>query len=110
MVGPHSNWMIPHGSKPVFQRYQPQVLLYCHAVCDVTKCQNNPEWAYQINVGHVQRVMNALPSTTRLVYVSSDHVFGQDGVYRSLLPPAPLVFMGRQGWQPNVSFWLEVIR
>ena len=79
----------------LFDQYHPQVLLYCHAVCDVPKCESSPEWAYAINVGHLQRVLKALPKQTRLVYVSSDHVFGGDGTYDESSTPCPISVYGR---------------
>ncbi len=79
----------------VFQRTQPDVLLYCHAVCDVPKCEASPDWAYEMNVQQLDRVMVALPAHTRLVYVSSDHVFGGDGVYSEESIPSPISVYGR---------------
>jgi len=81
--------------KAIFDHSQPPVLLYCHAVCDVPKCEADPEWAYEINVRHLQRVLKALPNQTRLVYVSSDHVFGGDGTYDEYSPPCPISVYGR---------------
>ena len=81
--------------KALFHQRQPDVLLYCHAVCDVPKCQAAPEWARQINVEHVGRVLTALPAATRLIYVSSDHVFGGDGVYDEASSPCPISAYGR---------------
>ena len=49
------------------QHQQPALLLYCHAVCDVPKCEAAPGWAREINVGSVRRVVDALPEQTRLV-------------------------------------------
>ena len=79
----------------VFQRTQPELVLYCHAVCDVPKCEASPDWAYEINVRHLDRVIKALPERTRLVYVSSDHVFGGDGVYTEESSPSPISVYGR---------------
>ena len=79
----------------VFQQTQPDVLLYCHAVCDVPKCEASPDWAYEMNVQQLDRVMMALPAHTRLVYVSSDHVFGGDGVYSEESIPSPISVYGR---------------
>ena len=79
-------------------RYQPDTLIYCHAVCDVAKCQANPSWAYQINVGHVERLLDALPQSVRLIYISSDHVFSGDfasGVYNENTPPCPISVYGQ---------------
>ena len=81
-------------AKAIFRQYEPDILLYCHAVCDVPKCQAAPEWAYEINVEHVRRVLAAMPSKTRLVYVSSDHVFGGDGAYDEASPPCPISVYG----------------
>jgi dTDP-4-dehydrorhamnose reductase len=85
------------GSWPreLFQRRQPNALLYCHAVCDVPKCEAAPEWAREINVEHVRRVLAALPEKTRLIYVSSDHVFGGDGVYDEDAAPCPVSIYGK---------------
>jgi len=85
----------PEWIKTIFSQYQPQVLLYCHAVCDVPKCEADPEWAYEINVRNLQRTLKALPEQTRLVYVSSDHVFGGDGAYDEQSPPCPISVYGR---------------
>jgi len=79
----------------VFQRAQPNMLLYCHAVCDVPKCEASPEWAYEMNVQQLGRVIEAMPKHTRLVYVSSDHVFGGDGVYSEDSIPSPISVYGR---------------
>ncbi len=85
----------PWWIKALFDQYHPNVLLYCHAVCDVPKCEANSEWAHEINVGHLQRVLTALPQQTRMVYVSSDHVFGGDGTYNECSPPCPISVYGR---------------
>jgi len=85
----------PEWIEAVFTRFQPQVLIYCHAVCDVSKCEANSEWAHEINVGHLQRVLTALPQQTRMIYVSSDHVFGGDGTYNESSPPCPISVYGR---------------
>jgi dTDP-4-dehydrorhamnose reductase len=81
--------------KTLFHQHQPDFLLYCHAVCDVPKCEEAPKWAREINVEHVRRVLAALPATTRLIYVSSDHVFGGDGVYDEASSACPISVYGR---------------
>ena len=79
----------------LFHRTRPKILVYCHAVCDVPKCEAFPNWAYEVNVRQVERVIAALPDYTRLVYVSSDHVFGGDGVYTEESPLCPISVYGR---------------
>jgi len=85
----------PQWVEAIFDQHQPKILLYCHAVCDVPKCEADPEWALDLNVGHLQRVLQALPQQTRMVYVSSDHVFGGDGTYDEDAPPCPISVYGR---------------
>ena len=79
----------------VFEQQWPDILIYAHAVCDVPKCEGSPDWAQRINVGHVRRVLAALPAHTRMVYVSSDHVFGGDGIYDEQAEPCPISVYGR---------------
>ncbi len=94
---PTLNLENPEWVVTVFSQYRPDILLYSHAVCDVPKCEADPAWAYEINVGHLHRVLRVLPETTRLVYVSSDHVFGgalQDGTYDEQSLPCPISVYG----------------
>jgi dTDP-4-dehydrorhamnose reductase len=60
----------------------------------VPKCEASPAWAWEINVEHVRRVLAALAPATRLIYVSSDHVFGGDGVYTEESPSCPISVYG----------------
>ena len=92
---PVLNLADPAWSAELFGQQKCDVLLYCHAVCDVSKCQAAPDWAQEINVQHVRRLIQALPEQTRLVYVSSDHVFGGDGVYDEESRPCPISIYGR---------------
>jgi len=79
----------------LFRKNKPEILLYCHAVCDVPKCEAAPAWAREINVEHLDRTLAALPQFTRFVYISSDHVFGGDGVYDEYSPRCPISVYGR---------------
>ena len=85
----------PAWCEDLFRRTQPSHLLYVHAVCDVPKCEASPDWAYDMNVRQVERVLETLSEHTRLVYVSSDHVFGGDGVYHERSSTCPISVYGR---------------
>ena len=76
-------------------RPEPALVIYAHAVCDVPACEANPDWAREVNVANLERVLSALPGTTRFVYVSSDHVFPGEGEYLETDPPAPRSVYGR---------------
>lgn len=79
----------------LLEREQPEVVLWAHAVCDVGKCEANPQWASTINVRSIENLLRHLPTSTRLVYVSSDHVFGGDGAYTEHSEPCPISVYGR---------------
>jgi dTDP-4-dehydrorhamnose reductase len=91
---PTLNLENPAWIEEVFDRVRPHILIYGHAVCDVPKCQVDPGWAYEVNVGHLQRVLHVLPDSTRFVYISSDHVFGGDGIYDESSTPCPISVYG----------------
>ena len=85
----------PGWAAALFQQQEPELLIYCHAVCDVPRCETAPGWAREINIDYLSRAMDALPQKTRLVYVSSDHVFGGDGVYDEHAATCPISVYGR---------------
>jgi dTDP-4-dehydrorhamnose reductase len=76
-------------------RSAPEVVVYAHAVCTVGKCEVSPQWARAMNVTPVQWLAEQLPARTRLVYVSSDHVFGEDGAYDESSEPRPISVYGQ---------------
>lgn len=92
---PALNLEDPAWSAAVFAEHQPELFIQCHAVCDVPRCEVAPNWAREVNIVYLKRVLDALPDKTRLVYVSSDHVFGGDGVYDEDSPPCPISVYGR---------------
>ncbi|MFL2541216.1 MAG: SDR family oxidoreductase [Candidatus Latescibacterota bacterium] len=92
---PTLNLEDPTWLKAFFRAQQPQLLIYCHAVCDVGKCEATPDWAREINVGHIRRLLDALPDATRLIYISSDHVFGDNGSYDENSTPCPISVYGQ---------------
>ena len=80
----------------LFTREQPDVLIHCGGICDVEKCQQNPEWAWEINVKSVERLLRVLPKKTRLVYCSSDHVFSDSiDAYLESDDPQPISTYGQ---------------
>lgn len=85
----------PDWPETLFSRHEPKILLYCHTICDVPKCEAAPGWAHEINVEHVRRLLRVLPEKAKLVYVSSDHVFGGDGVYDEQSHPCPISVYGK---------------
>ena len=91
---PSLNLEEPAWLRSLFAERAPELLIYCHAVCDVSKCEETPAWADEINVQHVRRLVETLPETTRLVYVSADHVFGGNGCYDEESEVCPISVYG----------------
>ncbi|MCJ8328605.1 MAG: sugar nucleotide-binding protein [Lentisphaeria bacterium] len=81
--------------RSIIAKYQPSHIIYCHAVCDVEQCETNPAWAQEINVAHIERMLNELPQSVRFIYMSSDHVFGADGSYTEDSLPCPISVYGK---------------
>ena len=80
----------------VIDEWRPDLVLHCAGICNVGKCESWPDFAWKINVDSVRVLLNAIPRSTRLVYCSSDHVFGGDrGPYRESDPPHPVSVYGR---------------
>ncbi len=79
----------------VVKTYGPQPLVYAHAVCNVNKCEQNADWAWEVNVENLKRFLENLPKDRRLVYLSSDHVFGQGGLCDELTIPQPISVYGQ---------------
>ena len=71
------------------------MIIHCGGICDVEKCENSPAWAYSINVDSVSALLDYLPVQTRLIYCSTDHVFGSDGRYSESSDPHPISVYGR---------------
>jgi len=75
---------------------QPDLVLHCGGICDVDKCEAQPDFAWAINVESVGILLDALAPSTRLVYCSSDHVFGAGpGPHPEDAPCRPISVYGR---------------
>jgi dTDP-4-dehydrorhamnose reductase len=85
----------PSWIKNTLDEGSPSLVIYAHAVCHVGNCERTPAWATNINVNHVSRLLDALSDDVRLVYLSSDHVFGHDGQYTETSSPCPISVYGR---------------
>ncbi|MBS1122035.1 MAG: dTDP-4-dehydrorhamnose reductase [Deltaproteobacteria bacterium] len=82
--------------KQLFERERPRLVIHCAGVCDVETCERSPEFAYAVNVEGTRNLRAHAPHGTRIVYCSSDHVFGGDGgPYWEDSPPAPISVYGQ---------------
>lgn len=80
----------------LFKRARPRLIIHCAGVCDVETCEKSPEFAHSVNVVGTRNLLAYAPAETRIVYLSSDHVFGGDaGPYFEDSPVAPISCYGR---------------
>jgi dTDP-4-dehydrorhamnose reductase len=79
------------------KRIQPNILIHSGGICDVDRCEENPEWVWKLNVIALKSLLEYLPKKTRLVYCSSDHVFGGNSnePYFENSKPNPITVYGR---------------
>ncbi|MBA3392178.1 MAG: sugar nucleotide-binding protein [Deltaproteobacteria bacterium] len=79
----------------LFRDEQPSLIINCAGICDVGTCEESPDFAYSVNVDGARILVDHAPAATRIVYLSSDHVFGGDaGPYREDTPPSPISVYG----------------
>jgi dTDP-4-dehydrorhamnose reductase len=80
----------------LFRTQSPDLIIHCAGVCDVADCERSPEFANLVNVVATRNLCAHAPPSTRIVYCSSDHVFGGGaGPYFEDSPPAPISVYGR---------------
>ncbi len=85
----------PQKVAQVVTEHEHMPVVYAHAVCNVNKCEQNRDWAWGVNVDNFARFLDMLPKGRRLVYLSSDHVFGQGGDCDELTMPRPISVYGQ---------------
>jgi dTDP-4-dehydrorhamnose reductase len=80
----------------LFAREHPALIIHCAGVCDVETCETSPEFAHRVNVEGTRFLLEHAPSDARIVYCSSDHVFGGDrGPYFEDSATTPISMYGR---------------
>ncbi len=80
----------------LFRAERPSLIINCAGICNVGTCEESPEFAHSVNVEGARILVDHAPPAARIVYCSSDHVFGGDaGPYREDTPPSPISVYGR---------------
>lgn len=80
----------------LFAQTRPQLIIHCAGVCDVGTCEDSPEFAHTVNVEGTRILAEHAPRDARIIYCSSDHVFGGDaGPYDEDSPLTPISVYGR---------------
>jgi dTDP-4-dehydrorhamnose reductase len=80
-------------------RRRPDTLILVAGSKDLSRCERDPDFAYQLNTVPVDVLCDCIAKnklTTRLLYISSDYVFdGVKGNYKASDPPSPTTNYGR---------------
>lgn len=80
----------------LFAELSPSLIIHAAAVCNVEACERSPEFAQAVNVEGTRLLLAHAPASARVVYVSSDHVFGGDAEpYDERAAPAPVSIYGK---------------
>jgi dTDP-4-dehydrorhamnose reductase len=84
------------GIDRLLEQEQPSTVIWAAGICDVDKCEAAPDFAWRLNVAALEALLSRLPPATRIVYCSSDHVFGGDsGPYAENAARSPISIYGR---------------
>ena len=66
----------------ILDRLNPDAIVHTAALTDVNKCQNNPYYAYQLNVKATKNIIEwaqSRKSGLRFIYISTDQVYNNNG-------------------------------
>lgn len=87
----------PDAVETVVSDYDPDVVVNCAAVSDVTECDENRNRAWAVNARAVRSLAKQCRATdARLIQLSSDFVFnGKRGPYEEDARPDPVNYYGR---------------
>jgi len=74
----------------------PDVVVHAAAHRDPDYCEERPDEAWRLNVGAVETLAGVLPSSVRMLFISSDYVFdGRHPPYAEEAPRCPVNAYGR---------------
>jgi len=82
----------------IFDKVKPKAVVHAGGVCDLDRCEDSPDFAYQVNVLGTRNIVN-LSKDSYLLYISTDLVFsGNDPIdcgYSELSLCDPISVVGR---------------
>lgn len=84
-----------------FHLARPDLVVHLAAMADVNQCESEPGRATQMNVGGTENVVSiSAEYRARLVYLSTEYVFGGDqGHYSESDSPKPTTHYGQTKWE-----------
>jgi dTDP-4-dehydrorhamnose reductase len=61
----------------LFSQVKPDLVIHCAGLTSVDACEQEPELAYKKNVMVCENIVRACSNKTKLVYISTDQVYGE---------------------------------
>lgn len=93
---PRTGWTGQTDLATWIEAVDPRVIVYAAAIADPDRCEQDPSASYEVNVAGAGWVADAAAKAgRRVIYYSSDYVFGAPGRYFEDAPTAPLQVYGR---------------
>ena len=80
----------------ICKEFNPDIIINCSAITDVTKCEIDKELAYSVHVKGVENLIHyCSENNAKLIHFSSDYVFdGTKNPYSELSKPSPINYYG----------------
>ena len=79
----------------IFEEFKPHFVVHTVAVVDVETCERDKKLAHSVNVVGTKNVAERCKKYgSKLVYISTDYVWGPDGSYTEESEPKPLNYYG----------------
>lgn len=81
----------------VFSEFNPDLVINCAAICDVEKCEKNPELASEVHVEGAKNIAECCKKyNAKIVHISTDYIFnGMSGPYDEESAPSPISTYGK---------------
>jgi len=61
----------------IFSKIKPDLVIHCAGLTSVDECERNPDLAYEMNVKITENIVQVCSNGTKLVYISTDQVYGE---------------------------------
>ena len=65
----------------VFNQINPDLVIHCASLTSLERCEQNPDLAMSANVSVTENVARSCSAETKLVYISTDQVYGETTDY-----------------------------
>lgn len=72
------NILQPNDLVGTINAMNPDVVIHCAALTDVAYCESHFKEAFETNVRGTVNVFDAIPKTSTMIYISTDHIFSGD--------------------------------